>query len=54
MLCDLSLEIKIRLTEQYIDLIIYWRNNMQAIELYKGDKYHLKQRKKIEMLSLLN
>src|SRR5690606_9380436 len=46
----ISQELKSRLKEQDIDLITYNRKNMQAIQLSKSDKYHLKQRNKIETL----
>lgn len=50
----ISQELKSRLKEQDIDLITYHRKNMQAIQLSESDKYHLKQRNKIEtVFSLL-
>jgi hypothetical protein len=46
----ISQELKIRLKYQGIDLIIYHRKNMQAIQLCASDEYHLRQRNKIETL----
>lgn len=46
----ISQELKIRLKDQGIDLITYHRKNMQAIQLCASDKYHLRQRNKIEIL----
>ncbi|WPC34277.1 IS982 family transposase [Acinetobacter sp. YWS30-1] len=46
----ISQELKSRLKKQGIDLITYHRKNMQAIQLSESDKYHLKQRNKIETL----
>jgi len=43
-------ELKIRLKYQVIDLIIYHRKNMQAIQLCASDEYHLRQHNKIETL----
>ncbi|WP_407308132.1 IS982 family transposase [Acinetobacter sp.] len=46
----ISQELKIRLKEQDIDLITYHRKNMKSVQLTASDKYHLKQRNKIETL----
>ena len=46
----ISQELKSRLKYQGIDLITYHRKNMQPIQLSESDKYHLKQRNKIETL----
>src|SRR5690606_41389296 len=46
----ISQELKIRLKNQGIDLITYHRKNMQAIQLCASDKYHLRQRNKIEIV----
>ena len=49
-----SSELKTKLKQKNIYLITYHRRNMQAIKLSQNDKYHLKQRNKIEtLLSLL-
>ena len=46
----ISEELKNRLKDQGIDLITYHRKNMQSVKLSDSDKYHLKQRNKIETL----
>ncbi|MFR9679235.1 MULTISPECIES: IS982 family transposase [unclassified Acinetobacter] len=46
----ISQELKLKLKDQYIDLITYHRRNMQLVQLSKEDEYHLKQRNKIETL----
>ncbi|WP_151982472.1 IS982 family transposase [Acinetobacter guerrae] len=46
----ISQNLKSRLKDQGADLITYHRKNMQAIQLCSSDKYHLKQRNKIETL----
>lgn len=46
----ISHNLKIKLKEQGNDLIIYHRKNMQAIQLSTPDKYHLRQRNKIETI----
>lgn len=46
----ISQQLKSRLIDQGIDLIIYRRKNRQAVQLSTSDKYHLKQRYKIETL----
>lgn|SRR5690606_10089892 len=46
----ISQQLKSRLIDQRIDLIIYRRKNRQAVQLSTSDKHHLKQRYKIEPL----
>ena len=46
----ISQELKLKLKDQYIDLITYHCRNMQLVQLSKEDEYHLKQRNKIETL----
>lgn len=43
-------ELKSRLKLQSIDLVTYHLKNMKSIQLSNIDKYHLKQRNKIETL----
>lgn len=46
----ISQELRLKLKDQHIDLIIYHRKNIQSVQLSKEDEYHLKQRNKIETL----
>ena len=50
----ISQELKSRLKDQGIELIIYHRKNMTSVQLQEADKYYLNQWNKIEtLLSLL-
>jgi len=46
----ISQELKLRLNNQGIDLITYFRKTMEVVNLSEADEYHLKQRNKIETL----
>lgn len=46
----ISHELKDKPKDQGVDLIIYYRKNMQSFDLSKADEYYLKQRNKIETL----